>query len=118
MYRPQHTLPSLFLEEVESFLDSVTTKPGKLLVMGDFNVHCENIHSSVSNKFPAMLNVLGLDQRITEPTHEKRHILDLVITRQDEYDLVTDISVTPMDCFDHSTIIFKNFLKPWKTTPL
>ena len=114
VYRPPKTLHSLFLEQFEILMDSVMTKPGKLLCIGDFNIHFENERCRASRNFRAMLNGLGLDQRVTEPTHEKNHTLDLVITRQDEYDLVTNLSVMPIDCFDHSTILFT---LPWKKMP-
>ena len=49
---------------------------------------------------------------VEEPTHERGHTLDLVITRQEELD-VYELTVTPNTLFDHSTIEFKlPFSKP------
>ena len=74
------------------------------ITLGDFNIHFEATRNPVCRNFRAMLSVLVLDQKIKKPTHEKEHTFDVVITRQDEDDLVTDISVNPIDGFDRSTI--------------
>ena len=57
-----------------------------------------------------MLDAFGLDQRVTGQTHDGGHTLDLVITRQEEAALVSDLTVRPLDLSDHSTIVFN---LPW-----
>ena len=46
----------------------------ELLIVGDFNFHVDS--------FLDILNANGLTQHVTSPTHQKRHTLDLVITRE------------------------------------
>ena len=49
---------------------------------------------------------MNLRQYVQEPTHDRGHMLDLVITRQDE-ELVSDLNVFPSSLSDHSVISFK-----------
>ena len=57
------------------------------------------------DKTNELLESMGLQQHINEPTHESRHtLLDLIITRQCD-SLLANISVTDCLFSDHSTLI-------------
>ena len=113
IYRPPDTSQTSFLVEFETFLDSTTTKSGELLVVGDFNFHFESTSDPSTQNFHAMLDGMNMDQQVMGATHDKGHTLDLVITRQDESALVTDLTVCPMYPFDHMSISFTlPFKKP------
>ena len=105
-YRAPSTSRPDFLSEFETFLDSFTTKNGELLILGDFNVWYEDTSNCFTRQFRAVLDAIGMDQRVTGKTHEKGHTLDLVLTRQEESALVNNITVSPLDRFDHYTIAF------------
>ena len=48
--------------------------------MGDFNIHIEDTNDYNSKIFVDTMEALGLKQHITEPTHHKGNILDLIFT--------------------------------------
>ena len=53
----------------------------ELLIFGDFNIHV-NSSNNRSQGFLDILNANGLTQHVTSPTHQKGHMLDLVIIRE------------------------------------
>ena len=55
-----------------------------MLVLGDFNIHVDVPNGIYAVKFLDLLESLGLEQQVTEPTHIFGHRLDLVITRRTE----------------------------------
>ena len=89
IYRPppstvnKLTVPK-FLEEIEILIDRVNLLPGKLILLGDFNVHYDIPEKSDFKRFSTILDSVGMVQHVTEPTHRSNHILDLVITRQED----------------------------------
>jgi hypothetical protein len=74
--------------------------PGRLLVVGDFNIHVDNLGNLFSFKFISLIESFGLVQHVLDPTHIAGHTLDLVLTCREEHLLA--------DCFvadqlsDHS----------------
>ena len=84
---------------------------GERLVVGDFNINVNCLNDRNADKFRAVLDALGLGQLVTEPTHDGGRTLDLVITRQDETVLVTNLQVKPLYLSDHDTISIN---LPWK----
>ena len=82
---------------------------GKLLLMGDINIHMET-HSSVDTiKFNEILYSLNLKQHVMDRTHIKGHMLDVVITREDE-SIVDHLVVIGSGLSDHYPIMFNT---PW-----
>ena len=70
-----------FLSEFGDLLEKVSIEPGKLLIMGDFNIHMDLPKASESNQFHHLLKSYNLEQHVKEPTHKDGHILDLIISR-------------------------------------
>ena len=70
-----------FIQEFSSLLNKYALFTGKLLILGDFNVHWENLESNETIRFQSLLNDHNLQQLVNGPTHESGHTLDLVITR-------------------------------------
>ena len=75
---------------------------GKLLVVGDFNLHLDIPTKPEVAKFLDSLKDAGLTQHIDEPTHGD-HILDLVISRPDD-SLVLDCKVLDILYSKHHVI--------------
>ena len=73
---------SRFLSEFDNFIDENSTLPGKLMLLGNFNIHVDTPEESDARHFLTTLS--GLYQYVTEVTHEKSHVLDLVITPEGE----------------------------------
>ena len=73
-----------------------------LLIAGDFNIHVDVPGNAESVCLKELLESMGLQQHVNEPTHESGHTLDLIITRQCD-SLLANIPVTDCLFSDHST---------------
>ena len=65
-----------FLEKYAEF----GAKYNNMLIVGDFNIHVEDVTNSDAEQFIDMCKAIGLDQHVHFPTHHQRHTLDLVLT--------------------------------------
>ena len=83
---------SLFFTEFSSFLESMVSSPGKLLIVGDFNFAVNNGNDGAALNFLDLLNTFNLTQHIKVPTQKDNNTLDLIITREDELN-ATNFSV-------------------------
>ena len=97
---------STFLEELESYAYSRVTMSGKLLLLGNFNLHFENQNNKNTKKFQDILYATDLVQHVNVPTHIHGHCLDLVVTRTDELD-IRDLTVHGAVISDHSAVTLK-----------
>ena len=91
---------SLFFTEFSSFLESMVSSPGKLLIVGDFNFAVNNGNDGAALNFLDLLNTFNLTQHIKVPTHKDNNTLDLIITREDEL-TATNFSVHDPVISDH-----------------
>ena len=105
-YRPPSNSIPDFLDEFLGYMDSLINTTGRLLIVGDFNIHVDSSLDVYGDRLKTLLYSLHLDQHIKQPTHEHGHILDLVITRSDD-DLLAQHSVLPPALSDHFPIICK-----------
>ena len=115
VYKPPKTgASSLFFTELGDLVERLATHPGELILVGDFNFHVDQAADPDARKFLGFLESFNLKQHVSQPTHQKGHTLDLVITK-DNGNIIkiigTDHSVTS----DHSCVLFTlNFPKPSK----
>ena len=70
-----------FAKEWSSYIEQFVEVREEPLIVGDFNIHVESSNNE-SKGFPDIINANGLTQHVTSPTHQKGHMLDLVITRE------------------------------------
>ena len=103
-----------FYDEFTAFVDSRATSSGRLLLVGDFNIHVDD---KLGNglAFRRLLEAMNLKQFVNGRTHELGHTLDLVITRDNESDMIQDICLTPLPraLTDHYSVKFSlRVLKP------
>ena len=101
IYRPPYTsnhpvTTSVFFADFSSFLESIIMSSVPLLIAGDFNIHVDVPGNADSVCLKELLESVGLQQHVNEPTHESGHTLDLIITRQCD-SLLANIPVT--ECF-------------------
>ena len=73
-------------------LKKVSIEHGKLLVLGDFNVHWDNNNAPETKEIKTLLTSNNLKQHVTKSTHREGHILDLVMSRE-MHELVKSFSV-------------------------
>ena len=70
------------MEEFQCLLKHVLLLRGRLLIIGDFNIHVvlHNPHDTNAKGFLDLIDALGLQQHISGLTHSKGHILDVILT--------------------------------------
>jgi endonuclease/exonuclease/phosphatase family metal-dependent hydrolase len=102
-------------EKIIGFLRIFLSKrrPPKLYVIGDFNLPRASWHDNrspiaIEQSFLDYFSELGLTQCISNPTHAKGNILDILLTNAEN--LVSDVNVRDKDSVcrsDHFPITFK-----------
>lgn len=102
---PKFGVSSLFLEELSTLAEQLSTSRCEVLLMGDFNIHVDVPTQPESAKFLSLLESTNLQQHVSLPTHQNGHTLDLVITRSQDLNITaqcTDGTVSS----DHLAVIF------------
>ena len=92
-----------FIQQFSSLLEVVSTLPGHLLILGDFNIHWDKPGNPERIEFVDLIDTFGLKQLVNKPTHTGLHTLDYVITRSDDQ-ILRSIHVSDT-ITDHSLII-------------
>ena len=72
IYHPppkQHLTNLIFLDELTELLTTRLLNMENAIILGDFNIHIEDINEYNSRIFVDTMKALGLKQHITEPTH-------------------------------------------------
>ena len=101
LYRPPNSTSPL--NTIYDILNDVHDK-NNLIILGDFNLNPNSL------TFKNILNDLNLKQHIIDPTHSKGNTLDLVITRNSQNKLHTNVG--PI-ITDHNIInLYLNLIKP------
>ena len=108
VYRPptsaaNHASLEHFMDEFSLLLENYSTKPGSLVIVGDFNFHIDNKCNGLSKNFMNILESFNFCQHVNERTHRAGHILDLVITRNDE-NILQSVTVQDSGISDHYTV--------------
>jgi hypothetical protein len=96
---------AVFLDEFHKYVDGLATTSGRLLIVGDFNFHFEDVNDIDAQKFKDLLFGFDLQQHVVGPTHKHGHMLDLVITRCLELD-VQNLLTHGAVISDHSAVSF------------
>ncbi|KAK3557743.1 hypothetical protein QTP86_000303 [Hemibagrus guttatus] len=84
---------------INLFIIVIYRPPGPL-VLGDFNLPSDKLHSS---GLLALLNSFSLSFNSCPPTHKEGNVLDLVFTHPSP---ATDMTVTPLHISDHHLVSF------------
>ena len=108
VYRPPPSIrnknsTSLFLNEFEHFLIDKATENGKLIIIGDFNFHVDDTSDDNATRFLNLINSFNLRQHVTESTHNKGHVLDVVINSISDTS-ISKIHQTNYEISDHNLI--------------
>lgn len=104
VYRPPYSqmnpsTVSSFIDEFSDFLTYITAKYKHILIMGDFNIHLNDVAASNTVAFLEVMQAFGLEQHVTEYTHKALNILDhiysetgdeLNITRCENNECISD----------------------------
>ena len=81
-----------------------------MLVVGDLHLHRDNEKDRYASAFRDLMHSLNLYQHVHEPTHDRGHILDVVVTSTDDSSLIEGLSVLPFTHSDHHLL---SFTLPW-----
>jgi hypothetical protein len=82
VYRPSsHAVTEIFFEEFTSLLELLSTFSSNVVIVGDFNIHVDDVTDAMALRFLDLLDAFGYIQHIKVATHNCGHTLDLVITQ-------------------------------------
>ena len=96
-----------FLSEFQDFLIEKTLLPSQAIFAGDFNFHVDDVNNNFSNKFLGIIESFNLYQHVREITHEKGHILDLVLANDDGQTFkISNMRVEQCGISDHHIVLF------------
>ena len=105
VYRPPSSSKPDFLSDFSLLLEDFASSPSDFFILGDFNLHMDNLEDHYSSAFATLLETFDLSQHISEPTHSSGHILDLLITKSSSS--ISECSITNPGISDHSAILCK-----------
>ena len=95
----------------------MSTLPGHLLILGDFNIHWDKPDNPERIEFADLIDTFGLKLLVNEPTHTGLHTLDFVITRSEDQ-ILRSVHVSDT-ITDHSLILINlKVTKPKQTRKL
>ena len=96
-----------FFDEFTDFMDNeLLLAQSDFVLVGDFNFHMEENSDSNAKRFRGLISSSGLTQHVKEVTHDRGHLLDLVITQSDSQD-VKSVGVIETTFSDHKAIHFR-----------
>ena len=113
VYRPEPNTENMntFFHEFSSLLETLTIVPHDSLILGDFNIHVDIQDNYNSKKLMEILETFNLNQHVMEPTHESGHILDLIISGENE--LISNVA-SGRYFSDHKIIMFNMMISKSK----
>ena len=83
IYRPPNGSVIEFCDSLATILEgNINTDKGKLLMLGNFNIHLDEENNPDTITFNDFLESFGLINYTTFFTHTVKHILDLVISNE------------------------------------
>ena len=98
LYRPGSvTVTQSFFDDFGDLLEWLATFSAPLTIVGDFNIHVDDVMDVNARKLADILDSHSLVQHVRSPTHSHGHTLDLFITRDDQL-----IELLPVDlpCYE------------------
>ena len=104
IYRPPgHSSYDLFYEEFSKLIEQTADSPGGLLIVGDFNLHVDDVDNLQAKRLMDILESYNLRQHVTEVTHISGHTLDLVIIKSNDA-FLSGVSTFDPVISDHSAV--------------
>lgn len=105
VYRPPSSSKTDFVSDFSQLLEGIASSPSNLVILGDFNVHADNINDNLTSSFLNILETFDLKQHVSVPTHSSGHTLDLFITRNAQD--VLQLGICEPFLSDHSAVFGK-----------
>jgi len=98
IYRPPK-YSAHFVDDFFKLLSVVCIDFDCVVIVGDFNIHIDNPKDGSAKELFYILDNFELSQYVTEPTHNKGHILDLIISKGLN---ISEVVVTDVAFSDHN----------------
>ena len=92
-----------FFTEFSTYLETILLSKEHLVIAGDFNIHVDVPHDPDSVKLPDLLQTVGLQQHIAEPTQIQGHTLDFLIPRSCD-DVLNKANLVDRFISDHAFV--------------
>ncbi len=109
IYRPPGSSRDTFLLQFEELNESLNADRDDTIFLGDFNIP----FGSAPTRFLELLDILGFQQYITQPTHIHGNILDLIIAKKEcHYLLGTSVADGVSDHFATFGVLNIKMAKP------
>ena len=89
-----------FMSQWAEFLSKYVVLSKEIAITGDLNFHLDDPNNSQARRFENSLQVCGLQQLVTGPTHVHGHTLDVVISRENS-SLVRNIDISDAGICDN-----------------
>ena len=65
-------------EEFSEYVEKLSCASGKVIILGDFNIHFWDTSSFAYKRFVNILETFNCVQHIDKPTHNSGHLLDYI----------------------------------------
>ena len=108
-----------FIDQFTDLLTSLQSKYNNIIILGDINMHMEDPTNLNASILQDSINAFNLTQHVKIPTHNKGHILDVIITTNSTgFNNVGELVPGPY-ILDHRLLILEttiNKLEPQKIT--
>ena len=108
IYKPPQNSKG-FIDDFTELLSVVCTDFDALVITGDTNVHMDTKCDRNAKALSAVLDTFGLTQHVSEPTHNRGHTLDLLITKGVT---ISNVSVVDVALSDHFCVFFDLTVSP------
>ena len=102
IYRPPKYCASFF-DDFTELLSIICINFDRVIIAGDFNIHVDNPQDRGTKELCCVFESYGLTQHVTQPTHNKGHTLDLIISKGLN---ISKVVVTDVALSDHSCVFF------------
>ena len=93
----------MFFDEFSPFMHDWISSTGHFLLQGELNFHLKDRNDTEALELNDLFDTLNYKQHVTTRTHKSGHILDVVITRDNE-DLISQWKVGDQ-LSDHNLIL-------------
>ena len=84
VYRPPDGSIPQFLDSFTELLVDIVASNTELVILGDFNIHVNDVNDPNANIFLDIMTAPGLRQHVRGPTHKSGNCLDLIFTEKNE----------------------------------
>jgi exonuclease III len=102
IYRTPGSVTNVFCSDLSDLFDELLVLGSRFLVCGDLN--CPGADQQMDTHLADLLSCHNLIQHVRGSTHEKGNLLDLLITRESDMNLVNNICLQSLCFTDHSLV--------------